>query len=305
MSFGSHESPLPEVLLASPEMRRACASRDVGAIFGLAREHAGMSLSKLARLCEMTPSRVGEYIKGRARVRQQHVVERVADGLRIPGEMLGLAPRPWQGDADAAPDGEPMPPALRARLADSVVELDLGIEIRVDKEGWAHLTYRHHVLNLTDRPLTRLARELWFEHGEGPLEITPLPGPKHEIAIERIHDAGTLAKFACHVSPPVPPMGTTKIAYRCRGGRFTDAHYWRQAVTRYTLRMHLDVRQEGVVRLVDCGAIEEQPHGDKQQIDEYVRWTQGDGGATMNLVREELRPNQFVTLHWEVLRESA
>lgn len=305
MAYPGRETPLPDSLLASPAMRRACADRDVGAIFGLARDHAGMSLSRLARLCEMTPSRVGDYIKGRAHVRQQHVVERVADGLRIPGELLGLAPRPWEADADSGPDATAMTPGLRARLADSVVELDLRIEVEVDKEGWGHLTYRHHVLNLTDRPLTRFARELWFEHGEGPLEIEALPGGKHTVGIERIHDAGTLAKFACRLSPPVPPMGTAKILYRCRGGRFTEAHYWRQAITRYTLRMSIDVRQDGVARLVDCSAIEEHPDGAKQAIDELVRWSHDGSEAHVGLVREELRPNQFVTLHWEVVREGA
>ncbi|MEU8131909.1 helix-turn-helix domain-containing protein [Streptodolium elevatio] len=295
--------------MTSPQMREACAERDVGAIFALARDRAGMSLSRLARLCEMTPSRVGEYIKGRARVRQQHVVERVADGLRIPGEMLGLAPRPWEADADAATepgaDGLPVAPGLRARLADSVVELDLGIDIEVDKEGWVYLTYHHHVLNLTERPLTRFSRELWFEHGEGPLEIITLPGSRQHVTVERIHDAGTLAKFACCVSPPVPPMGTAKIAYRCRGGRFTEAHYWRQAITRYTLRLHIGVRQNGVARLVDCSAIEEHPDGAKQVIDEHVRFSHEGSEAHISLAREELRPNQFVTLHWEVVREGA
>ncbi|MCF2531899.1 helix-turn-helix domain-containing protein [Yinghuangia soli] len=304
MTYPSRESPLPDALLTSPAMRRACAERDVGAIFALARDHGGMSLSRLGRLCEMTPSRVGDYIKGRARVRQQHVVERIADGLRIPGELLGLAPRPWQADPDPDPADEvAVAPGLRARLADSVVELDLGITLEVDKEGWAQVTYRHHVLNLTDRPLTRFARELWFEHGEGPLEITPVPDAKHNVAVERIHDAGTLAKFACRVSPPVPPMGSATISYRCTGGRFTEGHYWRQAITRYTLRLHIDVRQQGVARLVDATAVEEYPDGATQPIDAEVRWSHEGSEASVQLVREDLRPNQFVTLHWEAVRE--
>ncbi|UGQ11509.1 helix-turn-helix domain-containing protein [Yinghuangia sp. ASG 101] len=68
----------------------------MGAIFRLASAHADCSYSRLARLCEMTPSRVSQYAKGTMRVRDQRVFERVADGLRIPGGMLGLARRPWE-----------------------------------------------------------------------------------------------------------------------------------------------------------------------------------------------------------------
>ncbi|NUP32983.1 MAG: helix-turn-helix transcriptional regulator [Streptomycetaceae bacterium] len=300
MSAADRESPLPHSLLNTPAMRRACADRDIGAIFTLARDHAGLTQSRLARLCEMTPSRVGDYIRGRARVRQQHVVERVADALRIPGELLGLAPRPWE-DGESF-DPESVPPALRPKLADSVVELELFIAIDVDKDGWVNLTYRHTVLNLTDRPLTRFARELWFEHGEGPLEITALPTARHQIAVERIHDAGTLAKFACRVSPPVPPMGSATIAYRCTGGRFVDAHYWRQAITRATLRLTIDVHQRGLAALRDVAALEEHPDGATQSIDEHVRWSVDGDEVDITLGREDLKPNQFVTLHWEVAR---
>ncbi|WP_436772528.1 helix-turn-helix domain-containing protein [Yinghuangia sp. YIM S09857] len=93
------EAPLPPTLLQNAEMRAACARRDIGTVFRLARDCAGISHSRLARLCDMTPSRISQYTKGRMQVRQQHVIERVADGLRIPGRMLGLACRPWETSA--------------------------------------------------------------------------------------------------------------------------------------------------------------------------------------------------------------
>jgi hypothetical protein len=49
----------------------------------------------IARRCELTPSRVGEVIAGRRQLLHMDVVERIADGLRIPGHMLGLAGRSW------------------------------------------------------------------------------------------------------------------------------------------------------------------------------------------------------------------
>jgi tetratricopeptide (TPR) repeat protein len=57
---------------------------------------AGIYPSRIAALCGMTPSRVGEIMAGRRGLAHIDVIERVADGLRIPGAMLGLAHRPWE-----------------------------------------------------------------------------------------------------------------------------------------------------------------------------------------------------------------
>ncbi|MGR6999051.1 hypothetical protein ACU686_14390 [Yinghuangia aomiensis] len=68
----------------------------------MAHQYAGISISRMARLCDMTPSRVSSYAKGRMRARDQNVLERVADGLRLPGKVLGLAPRAWESQGGAA-----------------------------------------------------------------------------------------------------------------------------------------------------------------------------------------------------------
>lgn len=87
---------LPATLLADPEMVNACRTRDFGAVFTLVRRRAGIYPSRIAALCGMTPSRVGEITAGRRKLAHIDVIERVADGLRIPGAMLGLAQRPWE-----------------------------------------------------------------------------------------------------------------------------------------------------------------------------------------------------------------
>ncbi|WP_421671855.1 hypothetical protein [Saccharopolyspora spinosa] len=56
----------------------------------------GFSASHLARRCELTVSRVQDYISGRVQAQRVELFERVADGLHIPGSMLDLAPRPWE-----------------------------------------------------------------------------------------------------------------------------------------------------------------------------------------------------------------
>ncbi len=87
---------LPHDLLASAEWQDACRRRDFARVFRLVKIKAGIYPSRIAALCGMTPSRVGEIMAGRRSLAHIDVIERVADGLRIPGAMLGLAHRPWE-----------------------------------------------------------------------------------------------------------------------------------------------------------------------------------------------------------------
>ncbi|MEU5838917.1 helix-turn-helix transcriptional regulator [Streptomyces diacarni] len=107
---------LPPELVASPEFQRVCRERDFAQVFQLAKKRAGVYPSRIAALCGMTPSRVGEIISGRRSLAHIDVIERVADGLRIPGAMLGLAHRPWE-----IPD-TPTPPERTADRSSASVD---------------------------------------------------------------------------------------------------------------------------------------------------------------------------------------
>lgn len=98
---------LPPEVLASPEFQRVCRERDFTRIFQLVKRRAGVYPSRIAALCVMTPSRVGEIMAGRRGLAHIDVIERVADGLRIPGALLGLAHRPWE--VPAVPAAAPQP----------------------------------------------------------------------------------------------------------------------------------------------------------------------------------------------------
>ncbi|GEC08756.1 hypothetical protein SSP24_64110 [Streptomyces spinoverrucosus] len=87
---------LPARLLTDPEMIDACRVRDFARVFRLVKIRAGIYPSMIARRCELTPSRVGEVIAGQRQLQHMDVIERIADGLRIPGHMLGLARRAWE-----------------------------------------------------------------------------------------------------------------------------------------------------------------------------------------------------------------
>nr|WSW64565.1 helix-turn-helix transcriptional regulator [Streptomyces sp. NBC_00998] len=71
------------------------AERDMGALFTLLNAR-GVSTRKLAAAADISQGRVYDYINGNCRVEKLSLFEQIADGLRIPGRLLGLASRPWE-----------------------------------------------------------------------------------------------------------------------------------------------------------------------------------------------------------------
>ncbi len=96
---------LPRDVLERPDFVKACAGRKLGAMLRIAYQWGGPGFSKnhLARRCGLPLSQVSRYMNGRTALRIE-IFERVADGLRIPGEMLGMTGRPWERDNDADQD---------------------------------------------------------------------------------------------------------------------------------------------------------------------------------------------------------
>jgi transcriptional regulator with XRE-family HTH domain len=103
-SSGSAPIQVPKALLRRPEFIAACGNRDFGAAFHLIKKYGGISQVKLAAALDMTPSRVGEVIKGRRQIASIDVIERVSDRLHIPGHYLGLSPRHWEANETAKPE---------------------------------------------------------------------------------------------------------------------------------------------------------------------------------------------------------
>lgn len=105
----SYPLTIPDALLHSEAMQRACAVRDFQEIFRLVNRRTGSSHAAMAAaIGKMTSSRVSDIIRGVRGIRGQEVIERVADGFGVPGDMLGLPTRPWEGpgnDSTSAPFG--------------------------------------------------------------------------------------------------------------------------------------------------------------------------------------------------------
>jgi hypothetical protein len=115
---------LPARLLNSLEWIEACRERDFAQIFQLVKR-AGVYPALIARRCELTPSRVGEVMSGQRVIKDMYVIERVADGLRVPGHMLGLARRDWETGA-SQPAAEPSP-AVPAAQRPGAVATDMWV----------------------------------------------------------------------------------------------------------------------------------------------------------------------------------
>jgi hypothetical protein len=191
-----------------------------------------------------------------------------------------------------------------ASLFGHVVELGESIDIDIDAAGNCTVAYRFDLLNLSDKPMTRMTREVWFEHTKGPLVIKATPDSNRRVVIQRIHDTANLSKFAFQISPPLQPGETALVGYVCEGGKFAENHYWRQSMPRYTREYTLRVRQANI-QLEGCTASEEHPDGSENSATDSLMWDYDGDDAVMTLTRDYLRPNQAVTLRWEVIRGSA
>ncbi|WP_244900611.1 hypothetical protein [Streptomyces nanshensis] len=66
-----------------------------------------MSYYRISEACEMKAERAGKIARGEATVTALETIERIADGMRIPGSLLGLAARAWEEPAqDSSPAHE-------------------------------------------------------------------------------------------------------------------------------------------------------------------------------------------------------
>ncbi|MEW2095101.1 helix-turn-helix domain-containing protein [Streptomyces halstedii] len=100
--------PLAPDVLDREDLRRALAEHDFAAAFALVKKYGGLSQNRIASACHLTPGKVSAIISGRQQVTSFDVVRRISDGLRIPGNLLGLSPRPWETrKADDDPPGQP------------------------------------------------------------------------------------------------------------------------------------------------------------------------------------------------------
>ncbi|MGP3947221.1 helix-turn-helix domain-containing protein [Streptomyces sp. 7N604] len=105
--------PLAADVLDRDDLRRALVEHDFAAAFTLIKKWGGLSQNRIAAACCLTPGKVSTIISGAQQVTSFEVIARIADGLRIPGNLLGLAPRPWEGQQEQHDDHPSLSPGER------------------------------------------------------------------------------------------------------------------------------------------------------------------------------------------------
>lgn len=104
-------------LLERVDFRNALRERDFGTAFRLLRQHQGITQAQIAAATGLTQGRVSKLMSDeQMRVMHIDVIERIVDGLRIPGSMVGLATRSWEEDPERD-DSEQGEEDMRRRTA--------------------------------------------------------------------------------------------------------------------------------------------------------------------------------------------
>ncbi|MEU7031291.1 XRE family transcriptional regulator [Streptomyces sp. NPDC046275] len=190
----SHSKELPVSLLTDPVMIEACQARDFGRIFRLVKARAGIYPSMIARRCDLTPSRVGEVIAGRRQLLHMDVIERISDGLRIPGHMLGLARRSWEPGPDEGARSLAADTGISARLARHVAETNVNALVLEQFDADVERLARDFV----SRPLPLLIPEIRTARDA---VCRLLEGRQHPSQTRHLYVvAGWLSGLAAHVS---------------------------------------------------------------------------------------------------------
>ncbi|WFB09470.1 hypothetical protein LRS74_22305 [Streptomyces sp. LX-29] len=137
----SATGPLSLEVLDREDLRRALKEHDFAAAFLLIKKWGGLTQNRIAMACHLTPGKVSNIISGQQQVTSFDVLCRIADGLRIPGHMLGLAPRPWESEQQEhhqsvelrgrpCEDEIPWQPEIAVELATQLTRSDLVMDRR-------------------------------------------------------------------------------------------------------------------------------------------------------------------------------
>ncbi|MFJ5680805.1 helix-turn-helix domain-containing protein [Streptomyces sp. NPDC093097] len=184
-------------LLGDDRLLRACAERDMGAVFRMLNSR-GVSTRRIAAAADITQGRLYEYMNGKSRVEKLSVFEQIADALHIPGHLLGLARRTWEpAPVDAEhhkadrlpPDGDDLVAMEHFRSADR-------------QTGGGRL-YRAVVRHLSDRVAPRLV-----DFGSGP-QVFAAAAALTELAGWMAHDSGHDDRASRHFARALPLARTS------------------------------------------------------------------------------------------------
>ncbi|MEU5108442.1 helix-turn-helix transcriptional regulator [Streptomyces sp. NPDC021354] len=115
---------IPDGLWTRPEIQQALRGHDVGVLFRHFRQHTGASQTMVGSLVGMSQSDVSAIERGVRQVKTVQVLHRIADGLSLPGALLGLADDDHGQNRDHGMHSAPPAPALAATRVSGETEED-------------------------------------------------------------------------------------------------------------------------------------------------------------------------------------
>ncbi|WP_322777806.1 peptide deformylase [Frankia sp. Cas4] len=149
-------------LLVRDDMRAALYAHDFAAAFLLMRKWDHASQDRIASPIDgFSQPRISRIVRGEERIQSLEVIEWIADGLRIPGAFLRLAPRSWEADT---PAGAAHPQTIDPAEPETSPGRDVGTGGLVVEEDFAELRYdggvyypqqRRRITNVGSEPVTR------------------------------------------------------------------------------------------------------------------------------------------------------
>lgn len=192
-----HPREVVASLLGDERLLRACAERDMGAVFRMLNAR-GISTRRIAAAVDITQGRLYDYMNGKSRVEKLTVFEQIADAFHIPGHLLGLARRSWEpAPATAEHQGGHHPPPE----SDDLVAMDYFRS--ADRQNGGGRLYGAVVRHLSDRVAPRLV-----DLGSGP-QVFAAAAALTEMAGWMAHDSGHDDRAAQHFARALPLARTS------------------------------------------------------------------------------------------------
>src|ERR1017187_3519741 len=186
---------LPDSIWERPDVRHALACRDMGDLFRLLSQWAGISQTRIATATAMAQGRISEIARGQRAVTSLAIFARIADGLDMPDHArvcLGLAARQQAPEATpgsaSAPGGDPEPENELLRRIASARNIDPSVIRLLQSETDA--------VRLLDRrlgaPAVAAKLEAHIVHNQAGLRHSLLPSRRQQLA-GVLADASALA----------------------------------------------------------------------------------------------------------------
>ena len=190
----SRQPPEPReivaALLGDQRLLTACAARDMGSVFRLLNTR-GLSTRRIAAAVNVTQGRLYDYMTGKSRVEKLTTFEQIADGLHIPGHLLGLARRHWEPIAVT-----PMIPAIAAPDGDDVDAMEAFRS--ADRQTGGGRLYGAVVRHLSDHVAHRLV------DATGGTQVFAAAAALTEMAGWMAHDSGRDDRAEQHFTRALP-----------------------------------------------------------------------------------------------------